>query len=234
MSDAGTVGAAPAVGIVGAGRMGRALAARVGLDREPVVVSRRAGRLELADGRVLPVGADPAALGACAVVLLTVPADDVAAALAWVRPHLRADALAVNPATELATSELDGGGIRLVGCKIVGQSGQIERGVPAALIVDGASAAEQALLGTVLRRVGAVLAAPESLVATVNDLVARRMIAAQLELAGELDGLGLPPAARDAAIGNLAVGVWQAVAAGNTGPFLTRLLQQVTAERSAG
>ena len=218
------------VGVVGAGRMGLALAARIGLDREPVVVSRRAGRLELADGRVIPVGADPAALCDCAVVLLAVPADEIAAALAWVRPQLAAGALVVNPATELATSELDGTGLRLVGCKIVGQSGQIESGVPAALVVDGASDAERAVLADVLRRVGTVLDAPESLVARVNGLVARRMITAQLDLARELDRLGVPPGARDAAIGNLAVGVWQAVAAGNTGPYLTKIVEELTGE----
>jgi predicted dinucleotide-binding enzyme len=217
------------VGIVGAGRMGRALAARIGLDREPIVVSRRARLLELADGRAIPAGADPAGLRDCAVVLLAVPAGEVAAALAWVRPHLRPGVLVVNPATELPTSELDGAGVRLIGCKIVGQSGQIERGVPAALVADGASAAERAVLAAVLRRVGVVLDGPESLVATVNDRVARRMVAAQLELARELDGLGLPPAARDAAIGNVAVGVWQAMAAGNTGPFLTKIVEELAA-----
>jgi pyrroline-5-carboxylate reductase len=217
------------VGIVGAGRMGRALAVRIAMDRAPVVVSRRPDALELTDGSTLPVCTDPAALGDCAVVLLAVPAGEVAAALAWIRPHLGSDVLVVNPATELATSELDGTGVRLVGCKIIGQSGQIERGVPAALVVDGATGAERLALTTALRRVGAVLEAPESLVATVNDRVARRMIAAQLELARELDDLGVPPAAREAAVGNLAVGVWQAVAAGDTGPYLTRLVAELTA-----
>jgi len=209
--------------------MGRALAARIGLVRAPVVVSRSAGELDLGDGRTVRIGADPAALGDCPVVILAVPAGEVAAALAWIRPQLRSDALVVNPATELATSDLDGAGVRLVGCKIIGQSGQIQRGVPAALIVDGAAAAERTVLATMLRPVGVVLDGPEGLVATVNDLVARRMVAAQLELARELDLLGLPTAARDAAIGNLAAGVWQAVAAGNTGPFLTRIVAECAA-----
>jgi pyrroline-5-carboxylate reductase len=218
------------VGIVGVGRMGRALAARIGLDREPIMVSRRAGLLEFADGRTLAFGADPSALRDCAVVLLAVPADEVAAALAWVRPHLRADVLLANLATELATPDLDGAGARLIGCKIVGQSGQIERGVRAALVADGASEAERALLTAVLWRIGTVLDGPESLVATVNDRVARYMVAAQSGLASELDGLGLLPAARDAAIGNVAVGVWQAVASGNTGPFLTRIVEELAAD----
>jgi predicted dinucleotide-binding enzyme len=208
--------------------MGRALAVRIAMDRAPVVVSRRPGALDMPDGSTLAIGTDPAALGDCAVVVLAVPAGEVASALAWVGPHLGSDVLVVNPATELATSELDGAGVRLVGCKIIGQSG------PAALVVDGATGAERTVLATVLRRVGAVIEASESLVATVNDRVARRMIAAEFELARELDQLGLPPAARDAAIGNLAVGVWQAVATGNTGPFLTSIVEEFTAAPSAG
>lgn len=219
--------------VVGAGRMGRALATRVSAEHEVVVVSRRPGRLRLGDGRELVVGSDPAAAVGCALVLLAVPAAEVAAAGGWVAPHVDAGALAVNLATEVPTSEVGVPGLRTVGCKIIGQSGQIERGVPAALIADGATGPERTLLATALDRVGVVLAGPEDLVARVNDLVARRMVAAQLDLVAALDAAGLPAGARDAALGNLAVGVWSAVAAGNTGPFLTRIVEQARAQASA-
>jgi hypothetical protein len=212
--------------VVGAGRMGRALAARVGTEHEVVVVSRRPGRLRSAGGRELTVGSDPAAVAGCGLVLLAVPAPEVAAAAGWVAPHADPGVVAVNLATELPTSDVDVPGLRVVGCKIIGQSGQIERGVPAALIADGATGSERTLLATALGPVGVVLDGPEDLVARVNDLVARRMIAAQLDLLTALGAVGLPAGARDAVLGNLAVGVWSAVAAGNTGPFLTRILEQ--------
>lgn len=212
--------------IVGAGRMGRALATRVGTEHGVVLVSRRPGRLRFADGRELAVGSDPAAATGCALVLLAVPAAEVAAAAGWVAPHVDPGAVAVNLATELPTSDVGVPGLRTVGCKVIGQSGQIERGVPAALIADGATGPERTLLAMALGRVGVVLDGPEDLVARVNELVSRRMVTAQLDLIAALDAVGLPAGARDAALGNLAVGVWGAVAAGNTGPFLTRILEQ--------
>lgn len=232
MSSGTDAAARPAasVGIVGAGRMGQALAARLGGDHELVVVSRHAGGFTTADGRDVRVGDDPAALRDCAVVLLAVPAHEVPAALDRVRAHLGPGALTLNLATELPTAELDGSGVRLIGCKIIGQSGQIARGIAAALVVDGATDAERVVLADLLRPVGAVLDAPESLVAKVNDLVARRVIAAERDLARELDEAGLPAAARDAAAGNLAAGIWQAVASGNTGPYLTRLIAELAAD----
>ena len=211
--------------------MGRALAARLGPRGDLVLVSRHADRVALPDGRQILIGTDPAVLVDCAVVLLAVPAIEVPGALARVRPHLGAGAIVVNIATELATSDLDGVGIRLLGCKIIGQSGQIARGVPAALVVNGATCAERAVLARVLEPVGAVLNAPESLVAEVNDRVARRVIAAQLSLVRELGELGVPAVAHDAVIRNLAPGVWQAVASGNTGPFLSKIIEELSAAR---
>jgi len=64
--------------------------------------------------------------------------------------------------------------------------------------------------------------------------VARRMIAAQLDLVAALDELGLPPQAREAALGNLAVGIWGAVASGNTGPFLTRIVEELRTPARSG
>lgn len=218
------------VGVVGAGRMGRALVVRLSDDHDMVVVSRRTGSMSLPGGREIAVGDDPAALRECALVLLAVPAHEVAAALARVAPHLQPSAIAVNLATELPTSELDTDGVRVIGCKIVGQSARIEGGAPAALIVDGATDDERALLLSVLSPLGVVLNGPESLVATVNDLVARRMITAQFELAAALEQAGLPPEARDVAIGTLAVGVWESLARGNTGPFLTKIVNEMLAD----
>jgi pyrroline-5-carboxylate reductase len=226
MAEGGNADAA--VCVVGAGRLGRALVVRLSEDGpEPVVLSRRPGRVRTAHGRTVEVVDTPARARGCHVVLLAVPATEVAAALQWIAPFLVPGVVAVNVATDLPTSEIaTPEGVRVVGCKVIGQSGQIERGRPAALVVDGASPTERALLARLLRPVGVVIDAPEHLVMRVNELVARRVIDAQQSLARELEALALPPVAREAALGNLALGVWDAVASGNTGPFLSRLVAE--------
>jgi hypothetical protein len=214
--------------------MGRALATRLGGEHDVVLVSRHPGRMTDVEGRVLDVGSDPAAASGCAIVLLAVPAPEVAAAAAWIAPHVDRAALVVNLATELPTANIAVPGLRLVGCKIIGQSAQIEQGSPAALIAGAMSGTERALLASTLGRVGVVIDGPEQLAMRVNDLVARRMIAAQLDLVAALDELGLPPQAREAALGNLAVGIWGAVASGNTGPFLTRIVEELRTPARSG
>jgi hypothetical protein len=214
--------------------MGRALATRLGGEHEVVLVSRRPGRVTDGAGRVLQVGSDPAAASGCAIVLLAVPAPEVAAAAAWIAPHVDRAALVVNLATELPTANIAVPGLRLVGCKIIGQSAQIEQGSPAALIAGAMSGTERAQLASALGRVGVVIDGSEQLAMRVNDLVARRMIAAQLDLVAALDELGLPPQAREAALGNLAVGIWTAVASGNTGPFLTRIVEELRTPARSG
>jgi 3-hydroxyisobutyrate dehydrogenase-like beta-hydroxyacid dehydrogenase len=220
--------------LVGAGRMGRALSTRLAEEHEVVLVSRRAGRMTDGEGRGLDVGSDPAAASGCPIVLLAVPAHEIAAAAAWVCPHVDRAALVVNLATELPTADVTVPGLRLVGCKIIGQSAQIERGRPAALIAGAMTDAERALLFNALGRVGVLIDGPEELAARVNDLVARRMIAAQFDLVAALDELGVPPQAREAALGNLAVGIWGSVASGDTGPFLTRIVEELRTPAHSG
>lgn len=83
------------------------------------------------------------------------------------------------------------------------------------------------MLTDVLRRVGTVIDAPEELVAEVNELVARHMVAAYLTLVQTLDQMELSEGAHHAAVNNLATGIWRAVTSGNTGPFLRTIIHEM-------
>jgi pyrroline-5-carboxylate reductase len=210
--------------------MGRALAARIGAGVELVGLSRRPDRIERGASRpALVVGTDPAAARCCELVLLAVPAAGIADALRWLAPHLAPGTVVANMATELATPPLAAllPGCHVIACKVVGQSGEIAHGAMAVFVVDHVDEVQRELVAAALDGVGTVVALPEDVVAEVNDLVARHVVAAQLALAAELDAREVPAQLRDAALGNLAVGITRAVASGTAGPFLRAIVDEL-------
>lgn len=82
--------------IVGAGRMGRALAGRIDPGHHVVLLSRHPVQFTTADGRVLAAGDDPVAARDCAVVLLAVPAPEMKRALGSIAPALPDGVLVAN------------------------------------------------------------------------------------------------------------------------------------------
>ena len=222
--------------LVGAGRLATALALRISVDTDVVAVSRHSGRLARPGGRAdVIVSDDPATAAAAELVLLAVPADEIAAAVRWLAPHLPAGVVIANMATELATASVVSllPGCRVIACKVVGQAGEIAHGSPTALVVSGATPEETSLVASALAHVGTVVVAAEEIAAQVNELAARRIVAAHQALSGELDKLALPDAIREPALANLAVGVLRALSTGTAGPYLCRIIEETAASAAA-
>lgn len=222
--------------LVGAGRLASALALRISVDTEVIVVSRHSGLLARPDGRPdIIVSDDPATAATAELILLAVPADEIAAAARWLAPHLPAGVVVANMATELATAPVASllPGCRVIACKVVGQAGEIAHGSPTALVVSGATVEETSLVAAALAGVGAVVVAAEEIAAQVNELAARRIVAAHQTLIGELDKLAVPCAIRESALANLAVGVLRALSSGTAGPYLRRIIEETAASAAA-
>jgi hypothetical protein len=211
--------------------LAKALSLRISADTDLVAVSRRPGRLARQSGQPdLIVSADPADVAGAGLILLAVPAGEIAAAMRWLAPHLAVTAVVVNMATELATASVASQlpGHRVIACKVVGQAGEIAYGTPAALIVSGATAPEARLVAAALAGVGPVVVADETVAAQVNELVARRIVTARAALVDELDRIAVPDTIARAAVGNVAVGVLRALSNGTAGPYLRRILREMT------
>jgi pyrroline-5-carboxylate reductase len=222
--------------LVGAGRLASALALRISVDTDVIVVSRHSGRLARPDGRPdIIVSDDPATAATAELVLLAVPADEIAAAARWLAPHLPAGVVIANMATELATAPLASllPGCRVVACKVVGQAAEIAQGSPTALVVSGATPEETSLVAAALADVGTVVVAAEEVAAQVNELAARRIVAAHQALSDELDKLAVPDSIREPALANLAVGVLRALSTGTAGPYLCRIIEENAASAAA-
>ncbi|MGH8961363.1 MAG: hypothetical protein ACRDWT_09165 [Jatrophihabitantaceae bacterium] len=216
--------------LVGAGRLATAFARRIASDADLVAVSRHRGRLPRPDGCPdLVVFDTPATAAGSELVLLAVPAEQVPAAMRWLAPHLPAGTVVANLATELDTASVAPllPGCQVIACKVVGQSGEIAAGAPAALVVSGTTLEQTRLVAAALAGIGTVVAGDEQLAARVNETVARCMIGSHLLLVDGLDRLVLPDTVRQAAIANLAVGILRAVSSGTAGPYLRRIMAEL-------
>jgi hypothetical protein len=216
--------------LVGAGRLARALSLRIFARADLVAVSRHRGRLPRGGSTPdLVVSADPATAAGAELVLLAVPADQVRTAMRWLAPHLSAGTVVANLATDLVTASVAPllPRCRVIACKVVGQSGEIAAGSPAALVVSGATLEQTRLVAVALAGVGTVVTGSEELAARVNEAVARQMISGYLELIDDLNRLELPDAVRQAALANLAVGVVRTVSSGTAGPYLRRIMAEL-------
>lgn len=223
--------------VVGAGRLGRAIANRVPNAFDLVVVSRRSDQFPRPNGQgKLIVTDDLREARGSSVVLIAVPSSQVVTAMTALRPYLPSGALVANMATEAATDDVAAvmPRCRVVGCKVLGQSGEIERGSPALVAVQYASPEDRKLLAAVFSDVGEVVAASEELATAVNSLVARRMVDAHAGLADELQRLGVGDHVVRAVLGNLAVGVLRSIANGDAGPYLRRVIEEFGAARGPG
>lgn len=214
--------------VVGAGRLGRVLAVALAVEFDVRVLSRRSGTISTPAGAALAVTVDPRVIVDADVVLLALPEHEMDTAVTLIRSHLGTNTLVLNLATDVPTDRISKllPGRRVIGCKIVGQSGEIGRGSRAAVVVSGAARDEFQLICRIMSVVGDVVEGDESMVLQTNRIVAEHMIAAADALERDLAALGLPELVRAAALGNVAVGSLRALVSGTAGPFLRRVLSQ--------
>ncbi|WP_374713623.1 pyrroline-5-carboxylate reductase family protein [Symbiobacterium terraclitae] len=203
------------IAILGAGPLASILARRIPRSVRKVIIGRpKAAAVALAD-EVGGIASDQASsVRGCRVIFLTVPAGEVAQALAEIQPHLSAGALVVNMSAELTVSDLaETAGVRIVAAKVIGHTDDMEQGSPGVVVLDQVGPDEAGLLEALLERVGPVVRGDERRVQAALEAIRDVMVGARDELRRRLSATGLPPAVVPVAIAAAAPGVLRAVAA---------------------
>lgn len=212
------------VTIVGAGRLGKSMAMRLAPHFELVVIdsdARRAAEV----GEELGVKASGNLHDAAEsdVVLLAVPAesiDEVGQQLLFLLPPA---AVVADMATGHVSS-LDSN--RIVPCTVIGHAMEIQRGTPAVFVIR----AMVPSLVRVLSHLGDVLEGDPLAAATTNRAVCIAIARAYRDITEGLSSFDARLVR--AALVNMGAGTLRALADGQAGPFLKRLLQEI--ERSEG
>jgi hypothetical protein len=200
------------VGIVGVGRLGRALAERLAgahelllYDREPARAAEAALHVEGEAAR--DCGAP---FARCEAVLLALPPGQIADAARCGARHARPGLLLVNLATSVPTDALRAAvgrpDVCVVGAKPVTQATALLRGLPAVFVSACREARVQAQLAALLSDLGTLVWGDEELVGAVNATATRHALRLSLGLREELAALGCHPALIEAALHAVVVG----------------------------
>lgn len=219
--------------VVGTGRLGQALLRRIASAEESdsyevVALGRPASTSSHPPSAGARLTDDESVVRGSDVVLLAVPPEALHDVVARLSPHLDADTLVANMATEGETTPLHALApmARIVSAKVIGQASELASGSAGVIVVDGCSDAELARLTAVLGRLGSVVVGDEDLVLKANQAVAREVVRAERTMRHGLANLALPAHAVDAALATMAVGVLRAVATRTYGPFLRRFVEE--------
>jgi len=207
------------VTIVGAGRLGKSMAVRLAPHFELVVIDSDARRAaEVGEELAVQASGDLRDAAESDVVLLAVPAESIDEVGQQLLSLLPAEAVVADMATGHVSS-LDSN--RIVSCTVIGHAIEIQRGTPAVFVIRPAVPS----LVSVLSHLGDVLEGDPLAAAITNRAVCTAIARAYRDITQDLGSFD--PRLIRAALVNMGAGTLKALADGQAGPFLKRLLQEM-------
>jgi|HubBroStandDraft_3_1064219.scaffolds.fasta_scaffold00917_2 hypothetical protein len=201
------------VGIVGAGRLGSALAFRLARQAREVVLYDRdpaAARRAAAGGRVRWVRRPERLLASAGAILLCLPPAEIEPFLARHHDAVGGATPVCNLATSLSTAALrrspGAAGLDLVALKPVGQFLAIRFGLPTLFVTEPRERRRLAALQELVAPLGVVVAGDEEAVGRLNRLATLQALSTCVTFLREGEALGFPAALLEAALHNVVAG----------------------------
>ncbi|MDU4961902.1 MAG: NAD(P)-binding domain-containing protein [Sporomusaceae bacterium] len=226
------------ISIVGIGRMGRVLAARLAETAELTLYdadTERAAEVAAVVGARAAVSLEDAAQAEA--VILALPDQEVIACLSKLNLVPRTSLTVINIATNLARTTFAAAAaphIRCVSAKFVGHAAEMAAGARPVIIVDNADPELTELAATLFAGVGDVLTGDSDWVAAINTIAAEKALEAAVLIEERLRYRGFAdPAIAKSAIGQVAAGIIKAYAVDDLGPFARKVVNSVR-EKLAG
>jgi hypothetical protein len=198
-------------GIVGAGRLGGALAFRLAAEGHEVLLhDREEGAVRVASSARLQVVSPGRLLREADPILLCLPASEVAPFLRRHRPAVPGGVRVLNLATAVSTRELRASGAAegwpIVAFKLVGQFRAVRLGLPALFVTEPQEDADLERLRAWFAPLGEVTVGDEEVVAPLNRAATRAALELCLELRRRAAGFPLGHPLLAAALRHLAAG----------------------------
>lgn len=222
------------IGLVGVGRMGRALAVRLAKEHDVCIFDRDQVRLE-AVARELSLAKmesieEIAQLG---TVILAVPDREVISCIKFFNqlPH---SLVAINIATNVnrhSIRETAAGHVRCISAKIVGHADEMMLGQKPLIIADDHPGELVEIVRTIFAPAGDVIVGRADIVSLINTIAAEKVLSAAVGIEEALRQQKITdPEIVKAAIRQVAVGTLKAYADGDLGPFAREIVQAVQAK----
>ncbi len=222
------------IGLVGVGRMGRALAARLAEEHDVCIFDRDQVRLETVSHELsLTKMESIEEMAHMGTVILAVPDREVISCIKVFNqlPHPLA---VINIATNVnrhIIRETAAGHVKCISAKIVGHADEMALGQKPLIIVDDRPEDLVELVCKVFAPAGDVIVGRADVVSLINTIAAEKVLSAAVSIEETLRQQKITdPAIVKASIRQVAVGTLKAYADGNLGPFAREIVQAVQAK----
>jgi len=221
------------VGLIGVGRMGQVLAARLAPLHQLYVYDRN---LDLAEAVAAQTGAvavkDLAELVTTETIILAVPDREVLSLIIEFN-NLGQPVAIIKIATNVAQPALEAAAashVRCLGAKIVGQAGEMAQGSEPVIIINHTPLSMVPLAQELFAAVGKIVVGRADMVIDINTLAVKYALEAAVRLETELENIGLKDrAVINSAIRQVAAGTLKAYADNNLGPFARDIIRAIRA-----
>lgn len=222
------------IGIMGAGRMGEAVAQRLA-GKVTLLINdverEKAQRLaEKVGGKVVGL----AELGKAPMIVMALPTSVMAEATASLKDVISADTLLLNIATSCPKQVLIdvlGHDKQVVSVKFVGHAKEIIRGEDPCIVIDAPDEDTASQVAEIFKSFGGkVVFGSEEVVAKLNVLGATEAVRTALRIKAEMEKMGLPAELYEAAVRGVTAGTMKAYASGDMGPFVQEIVKKITNE----
>ncbi|MDD4600986.1 hypothetical protein SDC9_14984 [bioreactor metagenome] len=222
------------IGLVGVGRMGRTLAAKLSDQIELVLFDRDDTRLaEVAAEYRITTSDSLESLAALGTVILVVPDREVISCIK-IFNQLQQSLTVINVATNVdrhVLREIAAKHVKCISAKIIGQADEMMAGQRPVIIVDDFPAEISIVTAEIFNKVGDVIIGRADLVAQINRMAAEKVLTAAVTIEEALRQQNITDQAIiKNAIGQVAVGTLKAYADSNLGPFAREIVQAVRAK----
>lgn len=222
-----------AVGLVGIGRMGRALAAGLADTADLYLFDRDTERLKAVGEELgLPVKESIEELVELGTVILAVPDREVISCIKDFNQQPQ-PLQVINIATNVDSQVLhqtSARHIRCINAKFVGQADEMLLGQRPVVIIDNRPAEMVPIVRELFQAVGEVVVDRADLVTAINTAAAEKVLAAAVSLEENLRQQNITdPRIIKAAIRQVAVGTLKAYADSDMGPFAQEIVRAVRA-----
>jgi len=220
--------------IVGAGRMGSFLAAKLSIPYQVYVYDRVAEAAEALSKSSSAIVVDKAELNRADLVILALASEVIPKALEELEKYFAPAAVLVNIATTFPHEELNTK-LQKVSAKIVGHAKEMAQGEKPVIIIEGINPTANKMVKEVFENIGPVLENyPSEIVGKINTISAKYGIIAALEIKKALSAMNLEEEIITAAIRNVAAGTMKAFAVGDVGPFAKAIISERVGEWASG
>lgn len=222
------------IGIVGIGRMGKVLAARLADYNTVRIYDRNPERVSLI---AEAVGAMTAAsleeIAQCGTVILAVPDREVISCIKDFN-LMKKDMVVINVATNVSQQVLENTAapqVRCIGVKFVGHAGEMALGLDPVVIVNERPKDLAPIVQEIFSPVGHTIIGRADVVTDINTTAAEKALEAAVRIEDALRYQGIAdPEIIKSAIRQVAAGILKAFADDDLGPFAREIVRAVKAK----